>query len=134
LALQQAGLRVLGVEFDPEVVMQMRRQGLAVHYGDGTEGELLASLPLNKTRWLVSTLPDTQTNRDFLRALQQMPFDGQVAVVAREESEAALLAPLGNPTLLYPMRNAIDYAVDTLTRLIQHPPNSTPKVIQHSKA
>ncbi len=121
LALQQAGLRVLGVEFDPEVVMQMRRQGLAVHYGDGTEGELLASLPLNKTRWLVSTLPDTQTNRDFLRALQQMPFDGQVAVVAREESEAALLAPLGNPTLLYPMRNAIDYAVDTLTRLIQHP-------------
>jgi voltage-gated potassium channel Kch len=119
LGLKEAELKVLGVEFDPEVARVMRRQGLPVRYGDGIAGEFLESLPLKDTRWVVSTLPDLASNRDLLRGLRELNFTGEVAIVAREEFDGAALKKLGAPTILYPMRNAVDYAVETLTAVIR---------------
>ncbi len=119
LGLKQAELKVLGVEFDPEVARSLRRQGLPVRYGDGIASEFLESLPLKHTRWVVSTLPDMASNRDLLRGLRDLHFTGDVAVVAREEFDGAALKKLGAPTVLYPMRNAVDYAVEVLTTIIR---------------
>ncbi len=125
LGLKEAELKVLGVEFDPEVARALRRQGLPVRYGDGIASEFLESLPLKDTRWVVSTLPDMASNRDLLRGLRELHFTGEVAIVAREEFDGAALKRLGAPTILYPMRNAVDYAVETLTALI-HPKEDKP--------
>ncbi len=125
LGLKKAELKVLGVEFDPEVVRSLRRQGLPVRYGDGIASEFLESLPLKDTRWVVSTLPDMASNRDLLRGLRELHFAGEVAVVAREELDGAPLEKLGVPVILYPMRNAVDYAVETLTTII-HPKEDKP--------
>jgi Kef-type K+ transport system membrane component KefB len=119
LGLKEAELKVLGVEFDPEVARALRRQGLPVRYGDGIASEFLESLPLKDTRWVVSTLPDLSSNRDLLRGLRELNFTGEVAIVAREEFDGATLKKLGAPTILYPMRNAVDYAVETLTAVIR---------------
>jgi Kef-type K+ transport system membrane component KefB len=119
LGLKEAGLKVLGIDFDPEVVRALRRQGLPVRYGDAIASEFLESLPLKDTRWVVSTLPDMASNRDLLRGLRALHFTGEVAIVAREEFDAAALKKLGATTILYPMRNAVDYAVEALTALIR---------------
>ncbi|MDP1525596.1 MAG: cation:proton antiporter [Rhodocyclaceae bacterium] len=119
LGLKEEGLKVLGVEFDPEVARAMRRHGLAVRYGDGVAAEFLESLPLAQTRWVVSTLPDIASNRSLLQALREHNFPGEVAIVAREDFEGVALKHLGAPTILYPMRNAVDYAVEALTDLIR---------------
>ena len=120
LGLKEAGLKVLGVEFDPEAARALRRHGLPVRYGDGIASEFLESLPLKDTRWVVSTLPDMASNRDLLRSLRELHFTGEVAVVAREEFDGAALKRLGAPTILYPMRNAVDYAVEALTDIIRN--------------
>jgi Kef-type K+ transport system membrane component KefB len=125
LALKEAGLKVLGVEFDPEVARALRRKGLAVRYGDCTASEFLESLPLARTGWVVSTLPDLAANRDVLRGLRELQYGGDVAVVARDEADGATLKHYGAPTLLYPTRNAVDYAVDVLTAII-HPKETSP--------
>ncbi|HWS27696.1 MAG TPA: cation:proton antiporter family protein [Xanthomonadales bacterium] len=125
LGLKAAGLRTLGVEFDPEVARALRRQGLPVRYGDGIASEFLESLPLKDTRWIVSTLPDIASNRELLRSLTGLGFTGDVAVVARDEADGVALKKLGAPTLLYPMRNAVDYAVEALTDIIR-PKENTP--------
>jgi Kef-type K+ transport system membrane component KefB len=119
LGLKEAELKVLGVEFDPEAARTLRRQGLPVRYGDGIASEFLESLPLKDTRWVVSTLPDMASNRDLLRGLRELHFTGEVAVVAREEFDGAALKRLGAPTILYPMRNAVDYAVESLANIIR---------------
>jgi Kef-type K+ transport system membrane component KefB len=124
LSLKEAGLKVLGVEFDPEVVRDVRRQGLPVRYGDGIASEFLESLPLKQTRWVVSTLPDMASNRDFLRGLRELHFTGEVAVVARDEFDSFALMQMGATTVLYPMRNAVDYAVESLIAII-HPKEPT---------
>lgn len=125
LSLKEAELKVLGVEFDPEVVRDMRRHGLPVRYGDGIASEFLESLPLKQTRWVVSTLPDMASNRDLLRGLRELHFTGDVAVVARNDLDGVALKQMGAPTVLYPMRNAVDYAVEFLVAII-HPKESTP--------
>ena len=125
LGLKKADLKVLGVEFDPEVVRSLRRQGLPVRYGDGIASEFLETLPLKDTRWVVSTLPEMASNRDLLRGLRELHFAGEVAVVAREEFDDAPLKKLGVPIILYPMRNAVDYAVEALTAII-HPKEDKP--------
>lgn len=125
LGLQEAGFTVLGVEFDPEVVRAMRHQGLTVRYGDGVACEFLESLPLKETRWIVSTLPDLASNRDVLRSLEELHFTGELAVVARDEMDGLALKQLGVPTVLYPMRNAVDYVVEVLT-MILHPKEAKP--------
>jgi Kef-type K+ transport system membrane component KefB len=120
LSLKEAGLKVLGVEFDPEVVSDMRRQGLPVRYGDGIASEFLESLPLKESRWVVSTLPDMASNRDLMRGLRELHFTGEIAVVARNEVDGVALKEMGAPTVLYPMRDAVNYAVESLTAII-HP-------------
>jgi Trk K+ transport system NAD-binding subunit len=120
LGLKEEGLKVLGVEFDPEVARAMRRQGLAVRYGDGVAAEFLESLPLAHVRWVVSTLPDLASNRDLMRGLRELHFTGEVAIVAREEIEGMAIKQLGAPTVLYPMRNAVDYAVESLAAIIRN--------------
>jgi Kef-type K+ transport system membrane component KefB len=119
LGLKEEGLKVLGVEFDPEVARAMRRKGLAVRYGDGVAAEFLESLPLAQTRWVVSTFPDLASNRGLLQALRAHHYSGEVAIVARADFEGVALKHLGAPTIIYPMRNAVDYAVEALTDLIR---------------
>jgi hypothetical protein len=119
LGLKAAELKVLGVDFDPEIARSLRRHGLTVRYGDGIASEFMETLPLKGTRWVVSTLPDLASNRDLLRGLRELHFTGEVAVVAREEFDGTALKKLGVSTVLYPMRNAVDHAVDALTAMIR---------------
>ena len=123
--LKEAELQVLGVDFDPEVARKMRRKGLAMRYGDGTDTNFLEGLPLAGTAWIVSTLPDLDSNLDLLQALREHHCGADVAIVARDEEEGLALKRAGAPTVIYPMRNAVDYTVEALTAII-HPRGNRP--------
>jgi len=126
--LRASGLSVLGVEFDPEAARQMRSQNMPVRYGDATTSEFLESIPLKHTPWLVSTLPDLNANRDLLRSLRELNYPGEVALVVRHESDSDAFQQLGASKLLYPMRNAIDYAAEVLSTLIPRKTESNEKI------
>jgi Kef-type K+ transport system membrane component KefB len=108
--LTESGIDVLGVDFDPEVVRAMRRHGLTVLYGDGESPDFIDTLPLDQVPWIVSTVPDTQTNRALLDALEQRGYRGQVAVVTHEQGEARALRVGDHVHLLYPYTDAADFA------------------------
>ncbi len=120
LGLKDAGLEVLGVDFDPEVARVLPGKGLDVRFGDAMDADFIASLPLSGALWVVCTLPDFASNRGLLDALRAYHYRGEIAVIAREQVEGEALKKLGVPTVLYPMSNAVDYVVRTLTEII-HP-------------
>jgi Kef-type K+ transport system membrane component KefB len=121
LGLREAGIAVLGVDFDPEVARAKRRQGIPVRYGDGIDAEFLDGLPLAGTAWIVSTLPDLASNRTLLHELRERRYAGELAFVAREESDGSALKQAGAPTVLYPLRNAVDFTVEHLVAQIRAP-------------
>jgi Kef-type K+ transport system membrane component KefB len=117
--LDDEGLQVLGVDFDPEVIRSFKSEGYRVTFGDGMESSFLESLPLRDARWIVSTFPDNASNRSVMHALSSQGFKGEVAVVARTDSDGLALKALGVPNVLYPTNSAVDHVVATLTEIIQ---------------
>ena len=117
--LKEAGIAVRGVEFDPEQVRHLRHLGMAVDFGDGQDADFVDALALDQVPWVVSTLPDLDSNRALLRALADRGYAGEVAVVARDEAQGAALKQAGAPTVLYPFRDAVDFTAGHLAALIR---------------
>lgn len=117
--LEETGLSVMGVEFDPELVRHLRKQGMNVHFGDSQDSDFIEGLPIGEVPWAVSTLPDLDSNRAWLHALKARHFPGEIAVVARDESQGIALKQAGVPTVMYPFRDAVDFSARQLAALIR---------------
>jgi len=116
--LQKNGLNVLAIDFDPENYKKQQRKGLNIRYGDGTESDFIDSLPIKSTKWIVSTLPDIASNKSLIHALKENHYKGNIAVVAREEIDKAMLKKVGATIVLYPIVDAVEYAVESLVKEI----------------
>ena len=112
--LRGAGLSVLGVDCDPELVRRLAAEGFSAHFGDGHDPAFLDTLPRGGLSWVISTLPDLESNRSLMHALMEQGFQGEIAVVARDEQQGAELWRLGVPIILYPFRDAVDFATDNI--------------------
>jgi Kef-type K+ transport system membrane component KefB len=108
--LREAGVHVLGVDFDPETVRALRRQGFAVRFGDGEDPAFLDTLPLADAAWVVSTLPHWESHRALLHALREAGYRGRVAGVARDAAHGAELKRAGVARILNPFDDAADHA------------------------
>jgi hypothetical protein len=119
--LRASGIQAVGLDFDPEAVRALQQRGLPVYFGDGEDPEFLQSLPLGQARWVITTLPQWESNRALLHALREAGFAGTVAGAARDPAHARELEQHGIRTLLNPFEDAADHAAERLVRLIRQP-------------
>jgi len=112
-ALKEAGLRVLGVDFSPEAVRHARRGGYDAVFGDATDPEFLAHLPLGTAKWLVLAVPEHATGLThddarlgLLRAARDLGYGGKVAVAAHHVAAAERLTEAHADLVLMPYRDA----------------------------
>jgi Kef-type K+ transport system membrane component KefB/Trk K+ transport system NAD-binding subunit len=123
--LEDAGYNVLGVDLDPQAIKRFSREGYQVRYGDVTEQEFWAELPLTQARWVVLSLPygtilltETDPRSGLLAAIRTHRFGGRVAITARNDEEARRLQEGGGIDLvLYPFDDAATSAVKQITDL-----------------
>ncbi len=118
--LQSAGLRVLGVDFDPEAIAGAREHGIAARYGDAEDPEQLEDLPLESAALVVSAMPPLEQNLAVLSALAHARYGGRIAVTAHSHGDAERLARAGAHLVLAPFGDAADEASDRLLRLLEH--------------
>lgn len=118
--LKHRGIRVLGVDFDPEAVRAMRSRGIPVMYGDGESPDFIETLPLDNAHWVVSTVREDVANRSILASLAERNFGGHVAIVS-SDSEPDSVDMLGpRIRLLHPFSDAADYAaLDLAARIVK---------------
>ncbi len=122
MRLKRKGLEVLGVDFNPAAVERWRQWDLDCEYGDATDPEFLASLPLSRIRWAVSTVPSLAPGvthddhrRTLIQALRAAGFHGRIAVTSHSEAEGETLREAGAQLILEPFQDAADRAVELLT-------------------
>ncbi|MBS3997875.1 MAG: cation:proton antiporter [Hydrogenophaga sp.] len=112
--LRDEGVAALGVDFDPEAVRDWHDKGVPMRFGDAEDPDFLDSLPLKGARWIVSTLPQADSNRALLHALRANGYTGQVAVAVRDEYQAQVLADAGIDHIF----NLFDDAAEQATRQV----------------
>jgi Kef-type K+ transport system membrane component KefB len=117
--LRRRGLSVLGVDFNPAVVRAWERKGWDAVYGDATDPDFIAHLPLAGVRWAVSAVPERDlgiaaedARLSLIEALSAAGFSGRVAVTCQQgEAAAARLRARGADLVLDPFQDAADQAV-----------------------
>ncbi|PHS72703.1 MAG: sodium:proton exchanger [Porticoccus sp.] len=104
--LRQRGCRLLAVDFDPQAVQHHTRDGYAVRYGDAEDPEFIASLPLSRATWVVSTVRDRAINRMILHGLKEQGYKGKVAISAAGSYDARFFEQAGVDMVLVPYTDA----------------------------
>jgi Kef-type K+ transport system membrane component KefB len=104
--LRQRGCRLLAVDFDPQAVQYHTRDGYAVRYGDAEDPEFIASLPLSRATWVVSTVRDRAINRMILHGLKEQGYKGKVAISAAGSYDARFFEQVGVDMVLVPYTDA----------------------------
>ncbi|HHJ14609.1 MAG TPA: sodium:proton exchanger, partial [Gammaproteobacteria bacterium] len=112
--LRQRGYRVLGVDFDPNLIRRQASNDYEVRYGDAEDPEFLASLPLGQVRWVLSSLREMPVNLALLHGLRDQGYKGRVAVTAHASVNAGQLKQAGADRVLMPYAAAAAEAVDSL--------------------
>ena len=112
--LHDAGVHVVGIDFDPETVRALKLKRLPVHYGDGENPDFLDVLPVAQARWVVSTIPLNEANRMLLHGLKGAGFRGRTAVAVRDEQQAKDLEPFGVDRIFMPFDDAACHAAEQL--------------------
>ncbi len=121
MRLKKRGIRVLGVDFNPLAVQRWRELGLETEFGDATDPEFVAELPLSRAEWIVSTIPvhptglsheDTRTT--LIQLTRTSGFRGRVAVASHHPKDTEELFASGADLVLEPFQDAADRAVELL--------------------
>lgn len=120
-----AGFKVLGVDFDPDVIRQWKGSGATVVYGDLLDPEMCETLPVDGTKYVVIAVPPHEiglTHEDpritLVEALRSRGYAGQIAAIGRSDSDVATLRKKGADIILSPFADAAERAME---RLFLHP-------------
>lgn len=122
--LRQKGCSVLGIDFDPEVVEHWHAQGWPAHYGDAEDPDLLASLPLNRVRWIVSSIHGHEANMTLMHVFRSHGYEGRVALTAHTIPDADLLKQAGADVVFLPFADAAERAVELIIPNTHEPSKS----------
>lgn len=119
--LMNRGTRALGIDFDPVAAAAWRKAGLNVVYGDATDPEYVAHLPLAGATYAVATMPDhsaSLTQDDprlaLAAALRGAGYGGHIAAVCHQPAMRPALEAAGISLVLEPFQDAAEEATDLI--------------------
>jgi Kef-type K+ transport system membrane component KefB/uncharacterized UPF0146 family protein len=115
-ALRDRGARVLGVDFDPQVVAQAGQHGLPTVYADATDPDFAESVPLSEARWVICAAPELHANLTLLKALREHGYAGRVAVTSHIQAHSERLRSSGADLVLQPFHDASERAAVALLK------------------
>lgn len=123
---QASGAKVLGIDFDPAIVRESQKVGIPAVYGDASDPEFPAFLPLESAHTIVLCIPHTasspmvvDTRRALAKSLRTLGFKGRVAVTShrRERDDQPSeedLSHLGVDIILRPYQAAAESGAEQI--------------------
>lgn len=115
------GRKVLGVDFSPVAVARWQKDGLPAMFGDVSDPELIAGLPVRNAEWIISTIPSPNTGVShhdtrtvLLHALDDLGFEGKIAVASHRIDEDEQLKLSGAHLIFHPYYDAAERAIELI--------------------
>ncbi|HHO75216.1 MAG TPA: sodium:proton exchanger, partial [Deltaproteobacteria bacterium] len=113
--LMMRGKKILGVDFDPQVLNIWRSRGMSVMFGDAEDPEFLDQLPLGCSRWFISMIRDRRLNLTVLNHLRQLGYNGHLVLSAGNDDDAKAYEKAGAHLVLKPYRHVADHASNAIS-------------------
>lgn len=111
--LKAKGYRILGVDFDPQAVLDAQRHGIQAIYGDASNPDLPHFLPLEKAHTVLCAFPhhvpgplSHDVRLSAVKALRLHGFTGHIAVTSHQRGLEGGPGELGADILLSPFEDA----------------------------
>ena len=120
--LLKRGKKILGVDFDPQVLGTWEAQGVSVMFGDAGDPEFLDQLPLSCSRWFVSMITDRRLNLAILHHLRDLSYNGHLVLTAGNEEDAQAYEKAGAHLVLRPYRHVAEHASNKITDAMKQIP------------
>ena len=119
--LQAQNESFIVVDFNPDSIQRLAQQNIAYSYGDASDLEFLAELPLKKPKLAISTIPDYTTNKLILKGLLEKNKAVQFIPIAHTTHEAKKLYELGAAYVVIPHHLGAEFAANMIKRLQKEP-------------
>lgn len=100
----------LAVDFDPDVIKSLISTGVNCVYGDAEDGDFLEEISIDKSKVVISTIPDFQTNSYMLHKIREKSEDIIVVLLSYDIEEAVKLYESGATYVILPHFIGGEYA------------------------
>lgn len=101
-ALKKSKRSYLVVDFNPEIISDLKKLRIPCLYGDAYDAELLDELPLDKLKLAISTIPDFETNFLLIEKMKLVNPKAIIIVRADQIKDALYLYRKGADYVLTP--------------------------------
>jgi Kef-type K+ transport system membrane component KefB len=124
--LKFRGLRVLGVDFNPDAIRNAQHNGITTIHGDASNPDLAHSLPLSSTRAVVCAIPLYSVGpmlpdirQVMAKSLRSLAFKGKIVVTSQNPETETYLKQKGIDIILGPFHDAALNAVEKIYDLLE---------------
>lgn len=115
--LLKKGASLLVVDVSAEALKKIKDKKCDILFGDITELEFAASLPLHETDAIICTAQERATNLMLLQTLDRFEFEGAICLTAMDDPTAKLFREKERVTVIRPLKMAAKSIVDSLPGL-----------------
>ncbi|OGL89489.1 hypothetical protein A3H75_01295, partial [Candidatus Uhrbacteria bacterium RIFCSPLOWO2_02_FULL_51_9] len=112
---------LLVIDYDPAIVERVSAQGVPVRYGDASDEDLLASLPWEHVRYVISTIPEEEVSMLIVRVVERYRKGATVIVTSHDIDEALRLYERGASFVIMPHFLGGDFLVQMLQDMAKRP-------------
>jgi len=105
---------LLIIDFDPEIINQLKKHGYDYLFGDIADLEIFEKANFHEARLVISTSPDLEDNLTLLSELKKLARRPKIILRARTEKEAEILYNSGADYVLLPHFTAGQYLGKTI--------------------
>ncbi len=94
--------KFLVVDYNPETMFELSKKKIDCRYGDVDDEEFLSELNLIKTKMIVSTIPEFETNLLLINKVKQINKEAIIIVISHNIEEANVLYEKGATYVIMP--------------------------------
>ncbi|MFP4424173.1 MAG: cation:proton antiporter [Candidatus Woesearchaeota archaeon] len=101
-SLKKIKKKFLIIDYDPDIINKLSKEGYDCRYGDANDSELLDELNISKAKMIISTIPIIDTNLLIIKKVTQINKKAIIAVVSHQIDEAVRLYDEGATYVIMP--------------------------------
>ncbi len=101
-SLKKIKKKFLIIDYDPDVITKLSKEGYDCRYGDANDSELLDELNLSRAKMIISTIPEIETNLLIMKKVKLVNKKAIIVVVSHQIEEAERMYEEGATYVILP--------------------------------